>query len=617
MALPDPSKWKLHLKNTTPLIMENVISLPTSTTRSKDFLMQVLRYMTPNQFENLYTSRTIKPTGLSQEDIDKAVSMGKFERCDSRIINGSTLPLGVHGVNVFAVPEHKGRRRLITEPHLNAVIAKHEVPKVEYPTRLGRRQSLRHAKYMIQIDFEAFYDSIPIPESIRNNFVFRARDGFYYRLRTLPTGARWSVAVGQGVTGVIVDVDTQVIIHTLIDNIMVAAHEGQERQFLWTVHEILRRIRLANLMTSPDRDELDQMEDKDLLRLATKANVFLGEEYAEWNGTERLIRNSAKTVAKLQLALRTGITQFTHRSFASLVSLILYALHTTQLNPAKAFKLLRAYRGIYRQTTRGYDWDDPLNVLEGTVYAVLQNIGQLLARNEWWNIADVRSPSYENSYYDFIAFTDASALGWGAVVQSTATGQIKTFQQKWVHDVHSLPKCRTIGPSTSKDGKKLFNARHSAHAEPRAISVLLKELVSKGLPDGSRLAVVTDHFPIVHAQRRINGYGGIGRGYTLNRLFEYTYDLLYTKRVEVTYFYLAGAMNPADALSRRFGVSEKDFRIVSREAGDIGLPRLALTYSPLCEEVKEMRLKWKDRSARFPETRAYGAPVFPMKNCYE
>lgn len=54
------------------------------------------------------------------------------------------------------------------------MIDKREVPRVEYDTRLGRRQRLRYAKYMLQIDFEAYYDAIPLREDVRNKFVFLA-----------------------------------------------------------------------------------------------------------------------------------------------------------------------------------------------------------------------------------------------------------------------------------------------------------------------------------------------------------------------------------------------------------------------------------------------------------
>eukprot|EP00796_Vickermania_ingenoplastis_P008524 gene8524-biopygen5892 len=334
--------------------------MPSTKAETKQFLSDAWRYMRAGTFEGLQTSRTLKSTQLSQSDIDEAVRMGKFERCDESEIRGARLPYGWHGVNVFAVPELKGRRRLITEPLLNAAVNRKVIPNVSYPSRLARRQSLRCCKYMLQIDFEAFYDAIPIPQELRNKFVFRKRNA-YYRLCTLPTGARWSVAVGQAVTWTIVDIDTPVVIHTMIDNIMIAAKEGQEAEFVSAVRRIVDRIREANLMTSPDRESLSQATDAQILAIGCEPNTFIGEEYA-WNGQERLIRNSVKTVAKLGLALKAQ--SFTCRSFVSLVSLILYALHTTKINPAKAFTLLRAYRGVYRTVVEGKDWDGPLGYLD-------------------------------------------------------------------------------------------------------------------------------------------------------------------------------------------------------------------------------------------------------------
>eukprot|EP00796_Vickermania_ingenoplastis_P007131 gene7131-biopygen4646 len=238
--------------------------------------------MTPARFEGMRTSRTIKSTQLRQDEIDEAVRMGKFEECPLRHQEGGKLPYGWHGVNVFTVPELKGRRRLITEPLVNACINRKTLPALSYPTRLGRRQALRHAHYMLQIDFEAFYDAIPLPEDIRNNFVFR-KSKRYYRLRTLPTGGCWSVAVGQAVTWTIVDIDTPCTIYTMIDNILIAGQDGQEREFVDAVRSIVNRIKSANLLTSPDRDTLARATDEEILRLGTEPNTFLGEEYV-WSG---------------------------------------------------------------------------------------------------------------------------------------------------------------------------------------------------------------------------------------------------------------------------------------------------------------------------------------------
>jgi len=98
---------------------------------------------------------------------------------------------------------------------------------------------------VLESDFEVYYDAIPMAETLRNRFVFKAKCmDKYYRLRTLPTGARWSMAVGQAVTSTIVDIDTPVTVTSLIDNILIAAHEGQEAEFTSAVALSVTRQRL-------------------------------------------------------------------------------------------------------------------------------------------------------------------------------------------------------------------------------------------------------------------------------------------------------------------------------------------------------------------------------------
>jgi len=136
---------------------------------------------------------------------------------------------------------------------------------------------------------------------------------------------------------------------------------------------------VANLLTSPDREELRAMSDEDILHLAEGPTTFLGEEFA-WIGSERMVRNSVKTVAKLRLAppcltpTRANaeddpLLTFTCQSFVALVSPIRCAHHTTQMNPAHTFVLLRAYRGVYSYVTTGLavgeERGHPTHCLEG------------------------------------------------------------------------------------------------------------------------------------------------------------------------------------------------------------------------------------------------------------
>lgn len=650
------SEWPLHLKHTTPLDVDAVLALPTHRAGTGTLLRQSLRYLLePRMYEHLRTSRTLKPARLSPEDLARMVEMGKVEPAPISEVHGAALPEGVHGVNVFTVTETKGRRRLITEPLLNRVVSKKTLPRVTYDTRLRRRQQLRDAKYMLQIDFEAYYDAIPLPETLRNLFVFHVHAGAaaatttaggggggsgrrcYYRLRTLPTGARWSVAVGQSVTNAIVDIDTPVTVLTMIDNILIAAAPGQEHEFLRAVREVLLRIRRVNLLTSPDREHLLGLPDSEILSMACEENTFLGEVF-QWNGTERVVRNSVKTMAKLKLALAKPA--YTCRSFASIVSLISFALHTTLLNPAKIFTLLRAYRAVYRMVHHGFDWDDPLPYLDTKVLQSLHDVGRRLLDNDWWQIAAERQPTYNDEAYDYICYTDASLAGWGAFISHVRTGEMLALQQRWTTDLAPAPRITTTALATipqqqrtsrrscglpphrepehggeeCDDARLVFMARHSAHAEPRAARHTLEYLVaSLGIPEGSKIALVTDHYAIVHAQRQLNGFGGIGRGLALNTLYEYTHDLWTRKKIEVTFFYVQGPLNPADTLSRNFGDSSSAAAVdnpslLVHRVHDVALPPLRSTACPLCEVVDEH--EDPETTAWSPELEAYyGGPM--------
>lgn len=582
--MPPPSEWPLHLKQVTLVDLEAVRRLNVVKPATRELFEAATSYLEAGRYDFLRTSRTIKATQMSAEDEARAIAMGKFERCP--VNYGRRLIRGVHGVNVFTVPEMKGRRRMITEPHLNSVIRKEELPQLQSPGRLERRQGLRYAKYMLQIDFEAFYDAIPLPEETRNKYVFYTCREYYLRLKTLPTGARWSVAVGQSITNMIVDIATDATIYTCIDNIMVAAKAGEEYVFVAAVRAILRRIRQANLLTSPDRDDLLAKTDDELLALAIEEQTFLGERF-KWNGVERLVSNSVKTVSKLALALQAR--RFTCRSFVSLLSLEMYALHTTRLNPAMFFHLLRAYRGVYRLIDRGRTWDSELPYLDPQVNRVMHELGDKLVANPWWQIAPVVHTGYDDEQYDCISFTDASAEGWGAITRWRDGAAFK-YQQRWESELPTTtendendetPAGARREPRTRID-PRYFTAKHSAHAEPAAILRLLQLLYRRNPRRNQRWAVVTDHIAIVRAQRRQNGYGGIGRGYALNTLFQHTNMLFHEEDIHVVFFYLAGEQNPADDLSRHFGENYSSQTIES-PAEQYGIPRLVNTYSPLCE----------------------------------
>jgi hypothetical protein len=549
--------------------IEAVKRLPLQHPEIRPFLEECLQYLRPEIFKGLVTSRTIRSTRLTDDTVKKFVDeYGKATPLDIK----EPLPPDVHAVNMWLTPEMKIRERIINEPFLNAAIGKHSLPRLLYPSRLLRRQLLQHCRYILQIDFDAYYNSIPLDPAARKCFVFKKGNRFY-GLNTVPTGGRWSVAVGQALTWTIVDIQSICTVLTMIDNIAVGAKIGQEREFIATIRELVERIKRANLITTPSTADLERMSDKEILAMATEDQQFLGEVYT-WNGEERLVQNSTKTLAKLSLSLAK--TRHTFRTFAAMCSLIMYALHTINANPAGTFSLMQAYRAVGRTVSEG-DWDAEMPFISSSVRAALHTHGGAILANAPAYISKPRKVSYNDEDYDMVAFIDACASGWGAFVRMKDT--TIQIQQRWIN---------TLGPQRSNTANPpqeaepdipggRFTARYSAHTEPEAVYRLLEYLETRhGVTSETKIAVASDHFAITHAQRKLNGFGGIGRGASLNHMFERS------NRLNVAFFYVAGVDNPADPISRNFGAGE-DGNIVEGPACDITLPALRTTFCPLAE----------------------------------
>jgi len=565
-----PSRWPLHLKHPPFGDLKVVQDLKVEHEKCKEFLFSCFKYFVPGTFLNLHTSRTLKSTRLPRDEIQQCIDTDKFIK-----MQGINEPLlkNQHGVNIFDVEELKRRRRLISDSNLNSVVPTETLPRVHYPSRAARRCSLRYAKYMLQIDFDAFYDAIALPPELYEFFLFKKGSEFF-ALKTLPTGAKWSVCVAQSITWVICDFPSGITKYTIIDNILLAGREDQAAEFVEAVRTLAKRISKTKFQTSPPANELLGMTDRDILKLGEQENTFAGETYV-WNGKEREIKNSIKTVAKINLMRQK--TEFTYRSFTSFVCLLLFAMHTVNMNPAACFHLMRAYRGVAKEVASTGNWDAPLPFVSVRAKIELEHLSEKLSKNELAAIPALRQCTYADDSFDTILYVDASHDGWAAYVRKNdPTRTTSLLQQRWVNALSG-------GSKMEGEAKHGFFYKFSAHAEPAAICTALKFLRNEGRLQG-KVAVVTDHYPVVQAQRKENLYGGIGRGLALNSLFAVANE------GDIYFFYIAGEKHPSDHASRNFPSTLTDCSILET-AATVNLPRLAETYCPLCE-TQGQRQSW-------------------------
>eukprot|EP00796_Vickermania_ingenoplastis_P002266 gene2266-biopygen1875 len=91
--------------------------------------------------------------------------------------------------------------------------------------------------------------------------------------------------------------------------------------------------------------------------------------------------------------------------------------------------------------------------------------------------------------------THFTAVG-GAYVYNRSKGTTTGYQQRWEHKTF-FDEGSYIPSESQSEG--FFDAQHSAHAEPRAAELVLRQLVQDGIADGSKVAFMTDRDAIHRA----------------------------------------------------------------------------------------------------------------------
>lgn len=90
---------------------------------------------------------------------------------------------------------------------------------------------------------------------------------------------------------------------------------------------------------------------------------------------------------------------------------------------------------------------------------------------------------------------------------------------------------------------------------------------------------------IALAPKRLNGYGGVGLGYALDKPYGCAYDLINARKIQMVFFYAAGGWGPAHKLSRNFVAHTTAKEVAGKMVNGIGLPPLADARSPLFDEA--------------------------------
>lgn len=113
-----------------------------------------------------------------------------------------------------------------------------------------------------------------------------------------------------------------------------------------------------------------------------------------------------------------------------------------------------------------------------------------------------------------------------------------------------IGSCALVPPSC---GTGLPDFQCERPPPPRKAKQVFAPFCREGIPDGTRIALVTDQSPIAHARPHNSGFGEIGKGCPLNKPHVFTYDLRFQHGINATRFYVDGPCNPTKAPSASFG----------------------------------------------------------------
>lgn len=518
----DPLTWPLHIKKVTLANWDALQQMADGTRlaadikRAREWCETDKHYGGPAQIN----AANIPYTRMTAKQIEELIEGGKLVPYSGRMdgfVKGWLLPQAA-----------KRNQRPIFEPSTNNRLAFEKMLTQRYPTRLERRAAAIGATYEAQFDFSAYFDQFALAPTTHSYHVLRTRDTVrgsnFFALTRLPMGARQAPGIAQVVTWLMVWPLLSmpgIRVDTMIDNVRILGDDPTT--FTRAVKTFLQRASLANL-TLNDAEKWRTVTQKLLqqtcaIKLAPR--VFLGEEYMP-DGT---IRNTTNNVDKLRKAVELfneklrGNGVLTHRQFAALVGLTLFMAHTVNIHVYTLFDLLRTYSAIVGGVT---EWDSEIMITSNAALEQLHHLIAELLENTPVPLPVIIPPSRNIIDYTAVAIVDASAAAWGAYVHFPATGETTLLQERWEMSV-----------------------AHSAHAEPRAALNVVRWIVKAGR--GQRMAIITDHQPLVTAQRRwSSNFCGFGRSFFINSFFAE----LYTASPAAVVFHVDGTDNIADEPSR-------------------------------------------------------------------
>jgi len=386
-------------------------------------------------------------------------ALGRYARIEDDEIRGLS--------NVFTVPEvAKARRRHILEPLLNDSMTAADFDDVSLPTFSSIRHSI--GEYALQFDAAAFYDQFPLSPSVSSFFSFVTPSGSW-RYTRLPMGFRPACFIAQTAMEVLADVDVPgVKVFVYIDNVLFSSDCPSSLERAAAIFK--ERCSSANVTLNDEAND------------SRTAFSFLGVQY---DTAARTAKNTTKTAEKLSVAQQIVIASrplhspCSLRQVAAIFGILFWAQSIVPLPLFRYFGAMQYFRSLPLLAVRT-SWNAPAPPLPPTAR---QHLFSWLADAAALPCVPIVPPPTPGP--ELRIWTDASAFGWGALVERIADGAILRLGRPW-----------------SREDRAQHNIASSVIAEPLAFR---RAVLSVCTLATRAIEVRSDHLPPVWAWRRGSG----------------------------------------------------------------------------------------------------------------
>lgn len=429
--------YTLHCKDVPPLDPAALLALPAHEPEIPRKLEELLKWTTDGERYKPAASDEQIMTRLRPHHIKLQLKRRKIIR-----------QLRQKGAcKAFLVPEHaKHRFRFIQHPKLaNAETSKDE--KVRFTPFYERHNAVLKGKYVIDLDWSAFFDQFELSDEVTPFFSFVVRDGTVYSMKVLPMGLKHSVGIAHTATLQLLNFGPESYVEAYIDNVRIVSDDPQA--VIRDAAKLLMRCAQARVtVNEADIGPLRDAPSGDQCALATDIATALLKQAGPWLGEHydyvtKTIQMCDKTRAKVQLCLEAKRPTF--RTFAATAGILQYASRTLGLSLAPYYASRRAFSDVAWFLERCPDhWDKPLPPLCDAVTANLKR---------WRDDLLAAKPRVMHApeYPDLVIIVDASDTGWGAL-SFDAHGRETFSAEQW-----------------STADKRAFDTRVSTRAEPEGL----------------------------------------------------------------------------------------------------------------------------------------------------